>query len=274
MGRIDKKGSCGKTVEYLNWEKVKDREENLSQYLKVGALALGINLKEEIIKKFIIYLKMINSYQKKVNITSVQDPFAIIKKHFLDSLSCINIIDNLFKIFPTPKSIRVIDLGSGAGFPGIPVKICLSDIKMVLLEVRRNRTMFLNDVIKKLELTNIHVIQDRAENIGKMTAFREKYHIILSRAVASLNVLCEYCLPLCQVNGVMIAFKGSSYYAELENSKKVIEVLGGIIESINIIKIPYSDIFRYILVIRKIKPTPEEYPRRNGIPQKRPLYFE
>lgn len=263
-------------MEYLDWEESQyiNIEDSLSQYLNLGALALGINLKEEVIRSFIIYLKMIISYQKKVNITSIQDPFAIINKHFLDSLSCIDIINNLSKILNQKKSIKVIDVGSGAGFPGIPVKIFLSNNKMLLLEARRNRIIFLNDVIKKLKLTGIQAIQDRAENIGQISTYREKFQIVLSRAVASLDVLSEYCLPLCQINGAMIAFKGSSYYEEFVKSKKVIEKLGGILESINIIKIPYSEIFRYILVIRKIKSTPEEYPRKNGIPQKRPLYFE
>ncbi|MDD3631442.1 MAG: 16S rRNA (guanine(527)-N(7))-methyltransferase RsmG [Atribacterota bacterium] len=249
-------------------------ERDLQQCLNLGGLALGLNLKEEIINKFIIYLKMINSYQEKVNITSIKDPFDIISKHFLDSLSSLYIIDELFSDFKQGMGLKVIDVGSGAGLPGIPIKIVLPHSNMTLLEAKKNKTLFLMNVINKLALADIEVLQDRVENIGKAAEYRENYHIVLSRAVAALNILCELCLPLCQINGVMIAFKGSSYSEELSMSSKVIERLGGTVESVNTIRIPYSNHLRYLLVIRKIKPTPEDYPRKTGVPQKRPLYFK
>lgn len=249
-------------------------EQDLKQYLNLGGLALGLSLKEEIINKFIIYLKMINSYQKKVNITSIKDPFDIISKHFLDSISGLYIIDDLFCDSKQGRGLNIIDVGSGAGFPGIPIKIALPHSNVTLLEARKNKTLFLIDVINKLALTDSEVIKGRAENIGKKAEYRERYNIVLSRAVAALNVLCELCLPLCQINGVMIAFKGSSYSEELPVSSKAIERLGGTVESINTIRIPYSKHFRYLLVIRKIKPTPDDCPRKNGVPQKRPLYFK
>ena len=249
-------------------------EEDLKQYIDLGALSLGLNLTEDEINKFIIYLKMINLFQKKVNITSLKNPLDIINKHFLDSLSAVNIVSNLFKNYYQGKRMKIIDVGSGAGFPGIPIKIVISDARMVLLEAKKNKALFLSEAIDQLELTDIKVEQDRAEKIGKVVEFREKYHIVLSRAVATLEILSEYCLPLCQVNGVMLAFKGSSYTEELSASTKVIERLGGVLESINTVRIPYSNLFRYLLVIRKKKSTPEDYPRKNGVPQKRPLYFE
>ena len=249
-------------------------EKDLQQFLYLGGLALGLNLRDDIINKFIIYLEMINSYQKKVNITSIKEPFDIISKHFLDSLSSLYIIDELLYDFRQGSGLKIIDVGSGAGFPGIPIKIVLPHSKMTLLEAKKNKALFLRDVINKLALADSEVLQDRSENIGKAAEYRENYHIVLSRAVAALNILCELCLPLCQINGVMIAFKGSSYIEELSVSNKVIERLGGAVESINTISIPYSKHFRYLLVIRKIKSTPEDYPRKNGVPQKRPLYFE
>lgn len=266
------KRSCGKTVE--KEIKYAYSEEDLKQYIDLGALSLGLNLTEDEINKFIIYLKMINLFQKKVNITSLKNPLDIINKHFLDSLSAVNIVSNLFKNYSQEKRMKIIDVGSGAGFPGIPIKIVLSDTRMILLEARKNKALFLSEAIDKLELTDIKVKQDRAEKIGKVVEFREEYHIVLSRAVATLEVLSEYCLPLCQVNGVMLAFKGSSYTEELSASTKVIERLGGVLESINTVRIPYSNLFRYLLVIRKRKSTPEDYPRKNGVPLKRPLYFE
>ena len=249
-------------------------EEDLQQNLKQGGLALGLDLRDDVINKFMSYLKMLNSYQKKVNITSIKDPFDIISKLFLDSLSSLYLINDIFYDYSQGSGMKIIDVGSGAGFPGIPIKIVLSHSNMTLLEVKKNKTLFLIDVINKLALADTEVLQDRVENIGKTVGYRESYHIVLSRAVATLNILSELCLPLCQINGVMIAFKGSSYGEELSMSSKVIERLGGTVESVNTIKIPYSNHLRFLLVIRKIKSTPEEYPRKNGIPQKRPLYFK
>ena len=139
---------------------------------------------------------------------------------------------------------------------------------MLLLEARKNKTIFLSEAVEKLSLTDTKILQDRAENIGKNIIYRENFNIVLSRAVAPLSVLGEYCLPLCQIGGIMIAFKGSSYADEVSNSIKVIEMLGGTIEKISIVKIPNTDYLRYLLVIKKIKPTPDAYPRRNGIPLK------
>ncbi len=249
-------------------------EEDLRQYIRMGALSLGLNLAEDIICKFIIYLRMINFYQRMVNITSVKNPFDIVNKHFLDSLSGLNIIDDLFYDFKKVNGMKMIDVGSGAGFPGVPIKIVLPNSNMTLVEAKKNKTLFLEKIINKLALVDTRLIQDRAERLGKKTEFREKYHIVFSRAVATLTVLCELCLPLCRINGVMIAFKGSSYTEELPVSGRVIEKLGGILESINTIRIPHSNHFRHLLVIRKIKSTPEKYPRKNGVPRKRPLYFK
>jgi 16S rRNA (guanine527-N7)-methyltransferase len=249
-------------------------ESDIQQHIAIGSLALGLNLTQDNIEKFIIYLKMINSYQNRINITSITKPYDIISKHFLDSLSSLKLINQELLNYDQGKRIKIIDVGSGAGFPGLPLKIVLPKVSMVLLEARGNRVMFLNDVVDSLELKDTKIIKDRAENIGKMAEYRENFHIVLSRAVAPLAVLCEYCLPLCKVKGAMIAFKGSSYYQELSSNNKVIEKLGGLLESVNMIKIPYSNHVRYIIVIRKISSTPENYPRKNGIPQKRPLYFE
>ncbi len=253
--------------------KLNHDEKNLIKFIDLGSLALGLNLSEKITDKFIDYINMINLYQKKINITSVHNPYEIICKHFLDSLSCTHTLNDLIKKYIQGKKIKMIDVGSGAGFPGIPIKLVLPDTRMTLLEARKNKTLFLSKVVESLSLIGIEVIQGRAENIGKTEQYREKFHVVLSRAVAPLSVLCEYCLPLCRTGGIMVAFKGSSYAEELSNSIKVIEVLGGIIENISIIKIPNSNYLRYLLFIRKIKPTPDNYPRKNGIPSKRPLCF-
>lgn len=260
--------NCGKLV---------DKENNnvfLSSSLRkdilIGSLSMGIKLEDKHLDSFYKYLKLIQSWQRKSNITAAKDSFEIIYKHFLDSLSSIRLINKEVK---RNKKTKIIDIGSGAGFPGIPVKIILPKIEMTLLEARKNKKEFLDNAVKGIGLDKVSVLKDRAENLGKTKEYREKYNIVLSRAVAPLEILSEYCLPLCKLGGVMLAFKGSSFLKELEISYKVIEKLGGFLESINLIKVPNSEHIRCILAIRKIANTPKNYPRRNGIPQKRPLCF-
>jgi 16S rRNA (guanine527-N7)-methyltransferase len=265
---MDKKNNCGKPVE--NIFSVMN-ENNLRKNILINSLSMGINLTNENIDYFIEYLKLIQQYQNKINITSTKNSLDIIYKHFLDSISCIRFINSEIKDFPGKK--KIIDVGSGAGFPGIPIKIIVPRTIITLLEARKNKKNFIQKALKQLGLRNAWAIQDRAENLGSMIKHREKYHIVLSRAVAPLGILCEYCLPLCKKGGVMVAFKGSSYWEELKLSSKVIEKLGGSLETINLIKNPHSEHIRCILIIRKIGVTPEKYPRRSGMPQKRPLCF-
>jgi 16S rRNA (guanine527-N7)-methyltransferase len=264
---MDIKMNCGKAVEGDRYSS--NLENKLRNYLIIGSMALGINLKAENIIHFIIYLKKIIYYQQKINLTSIKDPFDIIDKHFLDSLSCIGLVKGAITGYK--RSTDIIDVGSGAGFPGVPVKIIFPRERMTLLEARKNRKLFLDEVVTELGLRDTVVVEDRAENIGRMEKYRGKYHIVLSRAVAPLSILCEYCLPLCKIQGIMIAFKGSSYQKEVSMNYNVIENLGGSLESVHLIKIPHSSHMRSILIIRKTRPTPENFPRRNGIPQKRPL---
>jgi 16S rRNA (guanine527-N7)-methyltransferase len=266
---MDIKNNCGKAVEDKKYSTIK--ENNFRKDILVGSLAMGINLTAENIDDLIVYLKTIQEYQRKINITSTRDSYEIIYKHFLDSFSCVQLVNRERKNFP--KKQKIIDVGSGAGLPGIPIKILLSETKMTLLEARKNKKEFLDIAVSRLGLKNTFVLQNRAENLGKTKEHREKYHIVLSRAVASLGILAEYCLPLCKIGGIVIAFKGSSYWEEVNMNQKVVEKLGGSLESINLIKNFNSVHVRSILVIRKIELTPENFPRRNGIPQKRPLCF-
>jgi len=266
---MDIKNNCGKAVEEKKISTIK--ENNFRKDVLIGSLAMGINLTTQNIDDFMIYLKIIQEYQKKINITSTRESPDIINKHFLDSISCVQLVNRESKNIG--KKQKIIDVGSGAGFPGIPIKILLPEIRMTLLEARKNKKEFLDTTLSRLGLKNTFVLQNRAENLGKMKEHREKYHIVLSRAVAPLGILAEYCLPLCKIGGIMIAFKGSSYWEELNLNQKVVEKLGGSLESINLIKILNSIHVRSILVIRKTSLTPDNFPRRNGIPQKRPLCF-
>jgi len=248
-----------------------DNKREIEKYIIKGSLSLGISLNEEQIKKLIIFQRLIQYYQNKTNLTSITNVYDIINKHFLDSLSCIKLIKSVCN--KIDNKTKIIDVGSGAGLPGIPVKIFFTEAEMLLLEARKKKNDFLVKAVELLKLSDISVMQDRSENIGKNLRYREKYKIVLSRAVASLGVLCEYCLPLCKQEGIMVAFKGSKFKQELTENYMVIEKLGGLLESVNIVKIPNSRHTRSIILIRKIKPTPEKYPRRNGIPLKRPLSF-
>jgi len=232
-----------------------------------GAQRLGINLNEEQIKKFSRYLELLVQWNQKINLTSLKIPQKIIIKHFLDSISCIKVIN---KYIDTER-INIIDIGTGAGFPGIPIKIICTSIRLSLLEARKKKTIFLEKVTEEMNFQQVKILNGRAETFGKSIDHREKYDIAVSRAVARLNVLSEYCLPLVRVGGLFIAQKGRSYKQETEKSLKTVRVLGGELIGVENVRIPFINQERYLLAIKKIKDTPSKYPRKEGLPQKRPL---
>lgn len=232
-----------------------------------GAQRLGINLNEGQIKKFSRYLDLLVQWNQKINLTSLKTPQEIIIKHFLDSISCIKVINK----YIDSEGVNVIDVGAGAGFPGIPIKIICSSVRLSLLEARKKKTIFLEKVTEEMNFQQVKILNGRAETFGKGADHRERYDIAISRAVAHLNVLSEYCLPLVRVGGLFVAQKGRSYKKETEKSFKTIQVLGGEIIGAEKVRIPFINQERYLLVIRKIKETPSKYPRKEGLPQKRPL---
>jgi 16S rRNA (guanine527-N7)-methyltransferase len=232
-----------------------------------GAQRLGINLNEEQINKFSRYLELLVQWNQKINLTSLKTPQEIIIKHFLDSISCIKVIN----IYIDTERINIIDIGTGAGFPGMPIKIICPSIRLSLLEARKKKILFLEKVNEEMNFQQIKILNGRAETFGKSADYREKYDIVISRAVAHLNVLSEYCLPLVRVGGLFIAQKGRSYKQETEKSLKVIQLLGGELIGVEKVTIPFINQERYLLVIKKIKYTPSKYPRKEGLPQKRPL---
>jgi len=185
-------------------------------------------------------------------------------KHFIDSITPIktNLIDD---------GMRIIDIGTGGGFPGIPLKIMKKDLEVVLLDSTMKRISFLNEVIKSLGLSNITAIHGRAEDLGRDNNYREKFDIAISRAVASLNTLSEYCLPYVKVGGYFIAMKGSDIEEEIKEAKNGIKTLGGEIKDVKTFKLPLSDINHSLIIIEKIKETPTKYPRGGGKPKKKPL---
>lgn len=223
----------------------------------------GITLDEKALERFEIYYNFLVEYNKLTNLTSITEKNEVIIKHFLDSL----ITAKYLKITP---GLKLIDVGTGAGFPGVPLKIAHPEIDLTLLDSLNKRIIFLNKLVEKLNLT-AEIFHSRAEECGKNKKFREKFNIVTSRAVAKLTVLSEYCLPLLKVGGYFISLKGNNVETELEESKKSIEVLGGEIEKVEKFDLPEEKGSRSIVIVKKISSTPGKYPRSNANISKFPI---
>ena len=232
-----------------------------------GCQKMGININNEQIRKFSRYLELLVQWNQKINLTSLKTSQEIIIKNFLDSISCVKVINK----YVNKEGISVIDVGAGAGFPGIPIKIICPSIRLSLLEARKKKSIFLKKVTEEMNFQQAKILNGRAEAFGKSADHRERYDVAISRAVAHLNVLSEYCLPLVRVGGLFIAQKGRSYKQETKKSLKTVQVLGGELIGAENVRIPFINQERYLLVIKKIKDTPSKYPRKEGLPQKRPL---
>ena len=201
-----------------------------------------------------------------MNLTSITDFSEVLKKHFIDSISLVNAVPYLLK-----DSYQIIDVGSGAGFPGIPLKIIFPQLKVTLIDSLNKRIKFLNEVSNSLGLENMTIIHGRAEDLARPGKLREKYDFCISRAVSNLATLSEYCIPFVRKNGFFISYKSEQISEEYENAKNVIHILGGKLENQIHFFLPNSDIGRNLIVIKKIKPTPLKYPRKAGIPSKEPI---
>jgi len=233
-----------------------------SELLKQGALFYGVQLNDSLVEKFNIYMELLKEWNGKMNLTSIEDDKDIIVKHFIDS----------FSILPYLKgdSIKLVDVGTGAGFPGIPIKIVRPDIKLTLVDSLDKRVKYLNAVISALNLKDVTCIHSRAEDIGVNPLYREKFDFVTARAVASMKVLLEYCVPLVKVNGKFIAMKGSNPESLLDFEKAMKE-LGGVLEATDYFVLHNTDIERNIYLIKKVRQTPTKYPRKAGIPSKCPI---
>lgn len=237
---------------------------NNREILEEGSRLLGLNLTEEQISKLLIYKDLLVEWNKIINLTAIKEEDDILIKHFLDSISCV-------KGEYIKNGDKVIDVGTGAGFPGIPLHIYYPDIRLTLLDSLQKRIKFLQEVYRHIKVQNIQFEHGRAEDFGLNIKFREKYDVALARAVAELNILCEYCLPFVKVGGFFVCQKGPGVEEELNNAKKAMEVLGGkFIERIDI-KLPFRDFSHNIIIIKKIKQTPTKYPRKAGTPTKNPI---
>ena len=229
-----------------------------------GLDILKINMDLDELEKFRTYKELLLEWNNKINITAITDEEEVDIKHFLDSLT-------VLKTGYIKNGHRIIDIGTGGGFPGIPLKIVNNDCDIVLLDSLNKRIKFLNEIIEKLNLQDIGSIHGRAEDYGRDHEYREKFDIVVSRAVASLNILSEYCLPFAKVGGFFIAMKGPEIKEEIAGAERAIKLLGGSIEEQKDVSLPFSDIKHTLIVIKKIKSTSTKYPRNPGTPKKNPL---
>lgn len=238
-------------------------EYNLEKF-KSGLNKLKIDLSEQQIQQFLKYYEMLIEKNKVMNLTAITEFEDVVEKHFLDSLSLIQQIE-LY------QELKVLDLGTGAGFPGIPLKIAFPNLNIVLMDSLNKRINFLNEVIEALQLKNIVAVHGRAEEMARKTEYREKFDLCVSRAVANLASLSEYCLPFVTQGGAFISYKSGEIEEELAQSKKAIFLLGGKIESVKKFRLVETDAERSFVQIKKVKKTPKTYPRKAGTPSKNPI---
>jgi len=224
----------------------------------------GVRLNARQLEAFDWYAAELQSWNQRFNLTSVTDREQIEIKHFLDSLSCLRVMH------PEPGA-RIVDIGTGAGFPGIPIRIACPQVHMLLVESIGKKAQFCQHIVDELELTNVAVIHSRAEQVGRLPEYREQFDWALARAVANLPTLLEYLLPLVKVGGGAIAQKGDTAPAEAQSARVAMGVLGGELTEIIPVELPGVAETRHLIVIRKSAATPEKYPRRPGVPGKRPL---
>ena len=237
-------------------------KEEFKKVFMEYAEKINIDINEEQINRFYDYMNLLIEWNKKINLTAITDYNEIILKHFVDSLT----INKYIK-----ENNSVVDVGTGAGFPGIPLKIIRDDINIVLVDSLNKRINFLNEVIKELNLKNIETVHARAEEFGKNKKYRKKFDIATSRAVANLSTLSEYMIPLVKINGRCICMKGKEIKEELKDSLNAIKVLGGKVENVEEFELADNDINRSIIYILKEKDTPNKYPRKAGTPSKDPI---
>lgn len=226
---------------------------------------LGIELTDRQIEKFLLYYEMLVEWNGFMNLTAITEYDEVMKKHFIDSLS-------LIKAYDLNQEKKVIDIGTGAGFPGLVLKIAFPQLEITLLDSLNKRIQFLNEVICKLELQDIEAVHGRAEDFAKPDQFRERFDLCVSRAVANLATLSEYCIPFVKPGGFFVSYKSEKVNVELEEAKRAISVLGGSFQKNIEFLLPHSDITRNFIVIQKKNKTPLKYPRKAGLPSKEPIH--
>lgn len=250
----------------------KDASEELpglTPILASGANEISVPLSAESIRAFSEYARLLKEWNEKMNLTNITDDKGIAIRHFIDSLTLVSHLEEEC-VKKGKKNLTLIDVGTGAGFPGIPLKVAMPSLEVTLLDSLRKRVGFLDAVCAALELKGISTVHSRAEDAGLSRQYREKYDVATARAVASLAVLCEYCLPFVKIGGIFLAMKGN-VEEEAEAAKKAIITMGGTLETLHHFTLPGTDMKRSIIVIRKVRATPAKYPRQAGKPEKEPI---
>lgn len=232
--------------------------------LEEGCRELGITLDESQKKQFTDFYEYLVEKNKVMNLTGITEFQEVLIKHFLDSLACVKAVD-------MSRIKRIMDIGTGAGFPGVPLKIAFPHLEACLLDSLKKRVNFLEETFQMLKLENITAIHGRAEEYAKNKQYRETYDLCVSRAVSNLATLSEYCLPYVKTGGYFISYKSGTVQEEVEQAQKAVKILGGKIQDVVYFQLPDSEIQRSLVVIEKIKATPGRYPRKAGTPLKEPL---
>ena len=239
-----------------------ERNYDLSFFIR-GLKSLGLVLSDKQLEQFVSYYELLTEWNSFMNLTAITEFEEVVQKHFLDSLS-------LVKACKLEKQ-NLIDVGTGAGFPGIPLKLVFPALHVTLLDSLNKRIQFLNEVIQRLGLTDIDTVHGRAEDFAKPESLREQYDICVSRAVANMTILSEYCIPFVKKGGIFVSYKSEKLFEEKKEAEKAISILGGCVEKEMKFSLPDSDICRILFVIRKVESSPKKYPRKAGLPAKEPL---
>lgn len=238
-------------------------EANEKTLLRDCAAQMGIALEEAALDRFMRYLSLLLEWNEKMNLTAITEKRDVVLKHFADCLSLAPYVT---------AGLRVIDVGTGAGFPGLPVKIACPQIDLTLLDSLQKRIGFLEEVTRELGLTGVSCVHARAEDGGQNPLYREQYDLCVSRAVANLAVLAEYCLPFVRVGGRLVALKGPDAATEVAQAAAALQKLGGRLVEIRDVEIPFTDLSHKLVIVEKIVPTPKAYPRKAGKITKNPLH--
>jgi 16S rRNA (guanine527-N7)-methyltransferase len=240
--------------------------------LQAGCARLGIPLSAAQAAQFEAYYQALVQWNAKFNLTAITDYAEVQVKHFLDCLVALPVIaGEVGEPLPPVKPLHLVDVGAGAGFPGIPLKIAAPRLKLTLIDGTGKKIAFLHEVVAQLGLQHVDVVQGRAEELGRNPSYRGQFDLVTARAVAPLNTLAEYLLPMTRRGGLAVVYKGAGAPQEFMEARRAIEQLGGETVRLAPVAVPFLDEQRFILLIKKVRPTPERYPRGQGLPRKKPL---
>lgn len=232
--------------------------------LASGTSSFGLSLSDDQLDQFDAFTALLLDWNTRLNLTRITEPGEIAVKHYVDSLALLRFVE-------IPRGWALIDVGTGAGFPGIPLKIARSDLKVTLLDSVKKRLGFLEKATSELGLSDIEILHGRAEDVGRDRSHRDNYDFSVARAVAKVSVLAELCLPFCRVGGLFAAYKGPDARAEVDEAARAIRILGGRLDALHEYELPDGGFRRSLAVISKVKATPAGYPRKAGTPEREPL---